>query len=231
MHFYSLTCCSKCFCKFPLHSVSEFLLFTPPCSYIVVIICIHIFEFFLKADPSKHSSWWRRTEDVFTTSSRHNCKTSWIRLEKDVLEDLLKTFLEDILQMRPENVLKTSWRRLGRQKNVTLKTSWKTRNVFWDVTNDKCNVFQFYIFTCWLWSTSDHYQGDTLKHQVLLTASQDREPWIHKPRQAAAGLALAASQCSSDALTSWSTLPMKYWFCKFYFSIVNNKSSPLKCIY
>ena len=56
--------------------------------------------------PSKHSSWWRRAEDVFKTSSRrlqcniflssktssrHNCKTSC------------------------KHVLKTSWRRLARR--------------------------------------------------------------------------------------------------------------------
>ena len=106
--------------------------------------------------PSKHSSWWRRTEDVFRTSSRrHQCniflssKTSWRRLQDIIaiclantswrcLEDVLKTFEEDILQIRLEDVFKTSSRRLGRRKVLrwrrlhnVLKTSWKTRNVCW----------------------------------------------------------------------------------------------------
>ena len=81
--------------------------------------------------PSKHSSWWRRTEDVLSvtffcfqrrleyilrTSSRHNFKaSSWRRLQEDVLEDVLKMswnyvlkaswrHLEDVLQRRLEDV-------------------------------------------------------------------------------------------------------------------------------
>ena len=88
--------------------------------------------------PSKHSSWWRRLEDVFSVtffclprrledvlkmSWRHNCKTSWRRLRRrledlleDVLQDVLKTFQEDVLQIRLEDVFKTSSRGLGRRK-------------------------------------------------------------------------------------------------------------------
>ena len=57
------------------------------------------------------------------------------------LEDVLKTYLQDALQTRLEDVLKTSWKRFGKtycntswkMKSVTLKTSWKTRNVCWDI--------------------------------------------------------------------------------------------------
>ena len=68
--------------------------------------------------PSKHSSWWRRTEDVFSVTffclprrlediiARRLANTSWRRLE-DVLEDE-KCYAEDVF-----------------------KTSWKTRNVCW----------------------------------------------------------------------------------------------------
>ena len=100
--------------------------------------------------PSKHSSWWRRTEDFLKTSWRrlqHNIflsfKTSWRCLQdiipRRLLEDIfLKTswrsHLADTswrrLGRRLEDVLKTSWRRLRRWKFVTLKTSWKTRNVY-----------------------------------------------------------------------------------------------------
>ena len=84
--------------------------------------------------PSKHSSWWRRTEDVL--------KTSWRRLQRNTflsfktsswkcLEDVLKTSwrrrLTDTSWRRLEDVFEkglanTSWRRLERWKIVTLKT-------------------------------------------------------------------------------------------------------------
>ena len=104
--------------------------------------------------PSKHSSWWRRTEDAF--------KTSWRRLQgiiaRRLFEDVLKTSWRrrlgntssKRLGRRLEDVLKTSWRRIGntswrsledvlwnkkllrwtRLEDV-LKTSWKTGNVCW----------------------------------------------------------------------------------------------------
>ena len=101
--------------------------------------------------PSKHSSWWRRTEDVlkmswrrlqcniflsFKTSSKrlqdvfkktcckHVLRTSWRRLEnvlKISCEDVLKTFLEDVLQICLQEVFKTS----SKTKDVTLKKSWR----------------------------------------------------------------------------------------------------------
>ena len=83
--------------------------------------------------PSKHSSWWRGTEDVFKTSSsclqdiiaRRLTNTSWRRLE-----DVLGRRIANTSWRRLEDVLKRSWK----TKSVTLKTSWKTRNVWWDST-------------------------------------------------------------------------------------------------
>ena len=88
---------------------------------------------------SKHSSWRRRTGDVFSvtiflcskTSSRQLqdifLKTSWRRRLANTsckrLEDVLKTFSEGVLQIRLEGILKTSSRRLGRQKIIMLKMS------------------------------------------------------------------------------------------------------------
>ena len=81
--------------------------------------------------PSKHSSWWRRTEDVFKTSSRRlqcniflSSKTSWRRLEDIIARRLANTSwrrLEDVL----EDVLKTSWKRLEDVLQDVLKTSWR----------------------------------------------------------------------------------------------------------
>ena len=90
--------------------------------------------------PSKHSSWWRRTEDVLSvtffclqrrleyilrTSSRHNFKaSSWRRLQEDVFKTSSRRLgrrLEDVLKLCFEGILKTSWRRLA-------KTSWRR---FW----------------------------------------------------------------------------------------------------
>ena len=64
------------------------------------------------------------------TSSRYNCKTSSSRHLQDVL-----------LQIRLEDLLKTSWRRLGktfwirpwkRSCRHVFKTSWRTSNVCWE---------------------------------------------------------------------------------------------------
>ena len=71
--------------------------------------------------PNKHSSWWRRTEDVLKTHSRRlqcniflSCKTygkyvlkASSRRLQEVLEDE-KCYTED--------VFKTSWRRLRKQE-------------------------------------------------------------------------------------------------------------------
>ena len=79
--------------------------------------------------PSKHSSWWRRTEGVFSVT--FFCLPR--RLE-DVLqtrlEDVLKTFKEDVLQIRLEDVLEDK----KYYAEDVLKTSWKTKNVCWVVT-------------------------------------------------------------------------------------------------
>ena len=107
----------------------------------------------LSYHPSKHSSWLRRTEHVFSVTffyysrrlQEHLANTSWRRLE-DVLkmswktswrrfEDLLKTFSEDVLQTRLEDVFKTSCRSFCKAsyKHI-LKTSWRS---FQDVLEDK----------------------------------------------------------------------------------------------
>ena len=61
-------------------------------------------------------------------SSRHSCKTfSWRRLQDVLQRDLdnvLKTFWRRFWKTYCKYVLKRSWRRLGRRKIVTLKTSW-----------------------------------------------------------------------------------------------------------
>ena len=98
--------------------------------------------------PTKHSSWWRRTEDVFSitffclsrrTSSRRNCKTSSWRCLEDLFKKTWRRHLgskswrrlEDVLRRRLEDILKTSWRRLWKTycKHV-LKASWKTKNYY-----------------------------------------------------------------------------------------------------
>ena len=120
----------------------------------IIIIFLFILNFFVSRIgnymiPSKHSSWWRRTEDVLKTSWRHNCKTSCKHVLKTSCKHVLKTSwrrFEDVLKDVLKTSCKTSWRRLrktssrrlGRQKVLrwrrlqdVLKTSWKTRNVCW----------------------------------------------------------------------------------------------------
>ena len=62
--------------------------------------------------PSKHSSWWRDTEDVFNVT--------FFCLPRR-LEGIIARRLEDVL----EDVLKTPWRRLARRLEDVLKTSWR----------------------------------------------------------------------------------------------------------
>ena len=94
-----------------------------------------------RQNPSKHhlgegvlkTSWRRLQCNIFLsskTSSRNNCKTcSWRRLE-DVLGD--KKMLR--------------WRRF----QEILKTSWKTRNVCWDIWHVKCAISRY--IDKWLWN-------------------------------------------------------------------------------
>ena len=80
---------------------------------------------------------WRRLEDII---ARRLANSSWRRLE-DVLKTSWRRLagrLENVLGRRIAN---TSWRRLEdifktfwKTKSVTLKTSWKTRNVCWDMS-------------------------------------------------------------------------------------------------
>ena len=116
--------------------------------------------------PNKHSSWWRRTEDVFSVTffclprrlediiAIHLANTSWRRLE-DILKKSWKTSwrrLEDILRRRIAN---TSWRllqdvfkRSWKTKSATLRTSWRRLE---DVLeNKKCLLGCFF----WKWTKS-----------------------------------------------------------------------------
>ena len=108
--------------------------------------------------PSKHSSWWRDTEDVFNVTFfclPRRLEGIIARRLEDVLEDILKTpwrrlarRLEDILGRCIAN---TSWRRLEdvfkrswKTKSVTLKTSWgRVEDV---LENKKCLLGVYLIF-------------------------------------------------------------------------------------
>ena len=87
---------------------------------------------FHKIEPSKHSSWWRRTEGVLETSWRRlqcniflSFKRSWRRLEGIIARRLTNTSWR-----RLEDVFKTSWRRFRKTYcKYILKTSWKTNSV------------------------------------------------------------------------------------------------------
>ena len=79
---------------------------------------------------------WSLLEDVFSITFFLSSKASSRRLA---------TRLEDVFG---RHIANTSWRRLGRQKIVTLKTSWKTRNVCWERTETfviKWCKFSFYV--------------------------------------------------------------------------------------
>ena len=124
------------------------------CSYMVSGKLKVTLDMHMVKHPSKHSPWWRRTEDVLKTSSRslqcnivlsfktswrHNCKmfcknvlkTSW-KTSWERLEDVLGRRIANTSWRRLEGVFKRSWKRkvlLWRRLEDVLKTSWKTRNV------------------------------------------------------------------------------------------------------
>ena len=79
---------------------------------------------------SKHSSWWRRLEDVLKMSSRHLDQDEYVRLSLTSSEDVLVKTNIFVLAIRLQDVFKTFSRRLQdvfktSYKNV-FKTSWKT---------------------------------------------------------------------------------------------------------
>ena len=90
------------------------------------------------------------------TSWRHNCKTSrkhvlktsWRRFRKTYCKYVLKTYSRGLGRRK---VLR--WRRL----QVVLKTSWKTRNVFWDHSIDWIHLSQGYV---------EPLQGETLPSSI-----------------------------------------------------------------
>ena len=108
--------------------------------------------------PSKHLL-------VFKTSWRHGLKTSSKRLQRNNFSSSKTSWrhLEDILQIRPEDVLKTPWKtywkRLGGRKIVRLETSclqdvFKTclQDVFKTFTG---NIYWEYLYLKYLKSVSD----------------------------------------------------------------------------
>ena len=109
----------------------------------------------LPSSLSKHSSWWTRTEDVFSVTffclprrlediiARRLANTSWKRLEGVFqtswktswkrLEDVLKTSWRHLEKILGRHIANTSWRRLedilGRRiANTSWKRSWKTKS-------------------------------------------------------------------------------------------------------
>ena len=105
--------------------------------------------------PSKHSSWWRRTENVL--------KKSWICLQCNtffVFQDVFKTFQDIISRRHHEDVFKRT-----SCKHV-LKTSWKMscEDVFKMCCED---VFKM------SWRCLDNLLGDVLEdEQLVLTKKQ-----------------------------------------------------------
>ena len=110
----------------------------------MVVLCNVSFHYIFKAwirnsvitsYPSKHLL-------VLKTSSKCFQDLSWRRLQhvfsvtilrlRRRLKDVLQRRLEDVLEDVLKTSCKTSWRRLGRRKIVTLKTSWRRlKDISW----------------------------------------------------------------------------------------------------
>ena len=76
-----------------------------------------------RQNPSKHSSWWRRTEDVFSVTFFCLPRRLQEIIDRRVHEDVLKTSCKHVLKTSwetkkcyVEEVFKKSWRRLGKQE-------------------------------------------------------------------------------------------------------------------
>ena len=109
--------------------------------------------------PSKHSSWWRRLNDVFKTSFvfvfRRRLQDVLIKTNIFVfvirIQDTVKTSCQDVFKTFSRRIGKTSWRHLqdvfktfSRRFQDVFKTSWQ--DVFktsWDVFKTSfINVFK-----------------------------------------------------------------------------------------
>ena len=141
--------------------------------------------------PTKHSSWWRRLEDVFrlrlhNPSSRRLDQDEYIRLSHTSSEDVLVKTNIFVLAIRLQDVFKTSSRRLAKMSSRRLAktSSRRLQDVFktssrhlQDVFKTSCkNVFK--TSSRRLQDVLQKYLQDVFKtyHQVklfLLTSLQD----------------------------------------------------------
>ena len=76
----------------------------------------------LQRNSFHHPKPWRRFRK---TCCKYVLKTYLKYVLLKAFQDVFKTCLQDVLQLCLQDVYKTSSRRLGRQKNVTLKTPWR----------------------------------------------------------------------------------------------------------
>ena len=97
----------------------------------VTFFCLHFFSLTSSRHNCKASSVdvlktsWKMSQNILKMSWRRHAKTSW-----RLLQDVFKTFLEDILQTHQDfKTFKRSWKRKNCCTEDVLKTSWKTRNV------------------------------------------------------------------------------------------------------
>ena len=109
-----------------VHFVSARVLFDGAFSQWVSLNCL-IFSAF----PSKHSSWWRRLEDVFRlhlrkTSSRRLDQDEYIRLSLTSSEDVLVKTNIFVLAIRLQDVFKT----YHQVKLFLLTHLWEAFNTF-----------------------------------------------------------------------------------------------------
>ena len=113
------------------------------------------------SEPSKHSSWWRRLEDVFRlhlqkTSSRRLDQDEYVRLSltssRRLQDVLVKTnifalaiHLQDVLQKRLQDIFKTSSRRFEESSRRFEESSRRLQNVFKTSSRRLQDVLQRYL--------------------------------------------------------------------------------------
>ena len=142
--------------KLSIFLYSGLLILTKFCLYLLVNISVSSFK---KSSTSQET--FISLEDVLKISSRHVLKTSSTRLQRNNFPVSITSWrrLENVLMTTCKDVLntsrKTSWRLLGRQKSVTLKTSSRCVKTSWRHLARRLERRRFVTLKISLWRLED----------------------------------------------------------------------------
>ena len=90
----------------------------------------------------------RPLEDILKTYLQY----VFMKYLQEVLQDVFKTFSRRLQDVFARRLAIMSWRRLGRQKNITLKTSWRRFEDVFSTSSPRrmfARHFSVYIYNLW----------------------------------------------------------------------------------